>query len=84
MSGAGDVFEGSEFDLVAGGMAAAGGLDGVFAGVKISGAPRQVDGYTGIGTGVGQGIRSGAAVQGVGACQSFDDVVGPSPVRMSS
>ena len=56
MSGAGDVFEAPEFDLVAGGMAAAGGLDGVFGGVKVSGTPRQVDGNAGIGTGVGQGV----------------------------
>ena len=72
------MYERTELDLVTGGMAAAGGHDGVFVGVKIgvgTGGAVQVDGYTGIGTRVGQGIRSAAAVQHIGACESFDDVV---------
>ena len=68
------MYEGTELDLVTGGMAAAGGLDGVIGCVKIAGAAVQVDGDRGIGTGVGQGIGAAAAIQGVGAGQSFDDV----------
>ena len=85
MGGTDDVYEGTVLNLVVFGMAAAGGLDGVILVVKIAGALVQVDGYAGIGTRVRQGIRSGSAIQFVGACQPFDDVGATvSPVRMSS
>ena len=83
VSGADDVNEGTEFDLVD--RRHEPPLLALIKSLSKFPVPCiQVDGYTGIGTRVGQGIYAIPAVQGVGAASPSMTLSPVSPVRMSS